>query len=100
LKASKIGITNVDNKSSRVSRWQNAGWVVKFSQTFEDGALPVQIEKRIFDWIREEKALPEFLGPTEMSSLGGHTETFSTAKLPEAEVRLRLLAEITKQYGL
>jgi len=75
LNSRKIGITNTHG--DRLSGFLSDGWKLLFSRTSEDGQLTLAVETSVLSWIRKDLALPPHLGPQEMRSRKGWTETFS-----------------------
>lgn len=71
----KIGVTQIG--STRLHRFEKAGWKILHQVRTEDGYSALKIEKELLDWIREEFDLPIALSPRETSGTGGWTETFS-----------------------
>lgn len=76
LQARKIGITNANRKSDRIARF-GPEWSVVKTFIHDDGELVRELETQLFRWIRKDLELPPYLGPEEMGSAGGHSETFS-----------------------
>lgn len=86
LYARKIGITNVEAKKNRVKGLLKAGWVQIKTFQNEDGQLILDLETEILRWIRRDLGLPAYLGPQEMRSTGGASETFSSEGISNNEV--------------
>ena len=78
LKASKIGITNRDNRHSRIERFRSHGWEVVGEWHGQDGFEILEAETKLFRWIRNDLGLPHYLGREELGSLGGWSETFAS----------------------
>lgn len=76
LAARKVGITNSDNKGDRVASFKSAGWQVVREWPMR-GEAARTVERLVFDWIRRELGLPQFLERKQMGRRGGETETFS-----------------------
>jgi hypothetical protein len=76
LGASKIGITNVGTKASRLKGWERAGWQVVRSLEDDQGFRIWVLEKQMKRWLRLDKQIPSYLGQSEMSQMSGATETF------------------------
>ncbi len=91
LMAWKIGITN-SRGNSRLEKFERSGWHLVFRiQT--RGQVAKAAEKALFQWIRLEVGLPQFLDRASMGSKGGETETFSMVEDLRDEVVERI-----KQY--
>jgi hypothetical protein len=76
LQARKIGITNVNRKSDRIARF-GTDWITINTVSHENGEVVRELETLLFRWIRRDLGIPPYLGPEEMGSAGGHSETFS-----------------------
>ncbi|MEY4989919.1 MAG: hypothetical protein RIS08_145 [Actinomycetota bacterium] len=77
LGARKIGITNLMNTSSRISRFEHHGWEVIHTAQHSSGSVIRELERRILrSWIRDELQMPAHLGKRDMRGIGGETETF------------------------
>lgn len=77
LRARKIGITNIEAREKRLTKFSAQGWDIVFTLEHIVGHNIVLLEKTALRWVRTEIGLPQFLGPEEMSQTGGWTETFS-----------------------
>ncbi len=77
LAARKIGITNIEAKEVRVSKFVSQGWRLIHTVEYITGHEILALEKQALSWLRKTCELPQFLGPEEMSQTGGWTETFS-----------------------
>jgi len=98
LKSRKVGITNVNGQ--RLSGFVSEGWAILFTFSSQDGNLILAVETSVLSWIRKDLGLPHHLGPQEMGSRGGWSETFSMDGPSDAEVIARInstLAELSRE---
>jgi hypothetical protein len=95
--ARKIGITNTG--TDRLKNFQSRGWDVLHSVETSRGAIARELEVALFSWLRQDLELPQFLGPQEMGSRGGWTETFSSEGPSNLEVIGRIDAELARLQG-
>jgi hypothetical protein len=86
-KALKIGIANVVKKKAndRLKRLTNTGWEAVRVWNRSEGKSVEYVEKRLFDWIRNDLKLPQYM-TKELMAFGGETETFSAELITEKEV--------------
>jgi hypothetical protein len=77
LRARKIGITNIEDRAVRLSRFSALGWKQLHIVESDDGAGIRELESFIKKWIRKDLQLPQYLSAEEMGMTGGWTETFS-----------------------
>lgn len=94
LGASKIGITNPERNSDRLSRWQKFGWRVIYSYESESGLMILNLETNILRWIRKDLGFMPFLSPADTAPLGGWSETFSSEAVSQQILRQRIDREI------
>lgn len=94
LRANKIGITNPDRNSNRLTAWQKAGWTVVSTYESDNGLLILNLETNLLRWIRKDLGFPPFLTEGEMKPLGGWSETFSYEALTHDEFMLRFHQEL------
>lgn len=76
LAARKVGITNSENKGDRVASFRSSGWQV-ISEWPMRGDRARVIERLVFDWIRSDLGLTQYLLRKQMGRKGGETETFT-----------------------
>lgn len=88
--ARKIGITNPKSRFDRVEGFKKLGWTVIAVYNDENGAVILDTETSMFEWIRKELGLPQFLGKSEMGRMGGNSETFSGEGISDYEVIQRI----------
>lgn len=76
--ASKVGITNLDNRHSRLEGFAKEGW--ELIQRWDDpnGMIVLETETQILRWLRKDLGLSPFLSAKEVGKLGGWSETFAT----------------------
>jgi hypothetical protein len=84
--ARKVGITNTNIRTDRLNAFGARDWVVIKTWTFTEGNSPQTVERRFFKWLRKDLGTPQFLGPSDMGGLGGHSETFSEEGPSDLEV--------------
>jgi hypothetical protein len=97
LGARKIGITNLLNKSSRISRFEYHGWEVLHTVQHSSGSIIRELERRVLrSWIRDELQMPAHLFKKDMRGIGGETETFSTDGPSNAYVIQRVNTELSR----
>ena len=91
--ARKVGITNSDARTDRLSGFKKLGWIV--IRTFRsDPGLQVQTaEQLFFKWLRKDLGLPAYLGSEDMGIMGGWSETFSIEG-PTNQIVLAKLEEL------
>ncbi len=95
LSARKIGITNLLNKSSRVSRFEYHDWEVVHTVQSDSGSIIRELERRVLrSWIRDELQMPIYLLKKDMRGIGGETETFSMDGPSNALITERINFEI------
>ncbi len=75
--AAKIGITNQQNRHSRLEGFVREGWQIVHVWQDENGLVILEAETQLLRWIRKDLGLPPFLGAAETGRLGGWSETFS-----------------------
>jgi hypothetical protein len=92
LRARKVGITNQNVKTKRLSNFGSNGWEVITTITHDDGLLVKELETLMLRWIRKDLGLPPFLASQDMGTYGGHSETFSDED-PSEEVILNKIHE-------
>lgn len=85
LRASKIGITNVEAKKNRLEAFSKEGWKIVFLTT-NDGYISQALETQMLRWIRKDLQLPPYLGEEEMPRTGGWSETFEADAIEERDV--------------
>lgn len=56
-----------------------------------NGAIARNVESAMLRWLRQDHALPQFLGRTDMGSEGGWTETFSEEGPTDEEVVAQIM---------
>lgn len=95
LKAWKIGITGTDRVYDRLASYQRLGWTV-IVRTSATGRVVMAAEKAMFNWIRKELELPQYLEQDTMGKHGGATETFALVEELKEEILDRLAIEIKK----
>lgn len=88
FRSGKIGITA--KASTRISRFERAGWTLIFQIERETGEVILAAEWQLLEWIRGDLGLMAHLGPQEMPNTGGWTETFSYDGVSAAEVVQRM----------
>ena len=97
LGARKIGITNLLNTSSRVSRFEYHDWQVLLTVQHSSGSVIRELERRILQcWIRDELEMPIQLAKKDMKGIGGETETFSIDGPSNALVIQRVNSELSR----
>jgi len=97
LGARKIGITNMMNRSSRISRFEHHGWEVIHTVQHSSGSVIRELETRVLrTWIRDELQLPSYLRKKDMKGIGGETETFSTDGPSNSSITQRINSELDK----
>jgi hypothetical protein len=77
LRARKIGITNIEDRAVRLSRFSALGWKQLHVVENDNGAGIRELEGFMKKWIRKDLKLPQYLSAEEMGLTGGWTETFS-----------------------
>lgn len=87
LGAHKVGIANVAKlrKSDRIHRHKLQGWQVYKVWNFEDGYKVMQIEAKIFEILRKQMKIPQFLTKGQMKQ-EGETETVGTDSITLLEL--------------
>lgn len=95
LQAFKVGITNLDNKVDRLSRFAKQGWGVIERWESDSGFTILRCETLFFQWLRKDKQIPVFLDNSVVGPTGGASETFSDSILTQAEV----IAKIEELFG-
>ena len=91
LHARKIGITNADIRTKRIKLFVHHGWTVIRIFEFASGSQAQQLEKQMFQWLREELAMPTHLAREDLGKLKGHTETFSSDGISNSEIVNKVL---------
>lgn len=86
LRASKIGVTNVGTKASRLKGWERAGWQIIRTLEDDKGFRIWMLEKQMKRWLRLEKGVASYLGQYEMSQMSGATETFEIGAVSRQEL--------------
>jgi hypothetical protein len=86
LRARKVGITNLEDRAVRLSRFHLQGWKDIMLIQDDSGAKIRELEKLAIKWIRKEKMMPRYLSAEEMGINGGWTETFSIDGVSNREV--------------
>jgi hypothetical protein len=94
LAARKIGITNVGN--GRLEAFAKRGWRQLGIVTRSDGWHVQQVETAMLRWIRLEHALPRHLGPEDMKTTGGWSETFGQEGPTDHEILSRIKDEFVR----
>lgn len=86
LLASKVGITNQQNRHSRLEGFAKEGW--EEIQKWEDpnGLIILEAETQILRWLRKDLGLLPFLSSKEVGKMGGWSETFATDGVLSKEV--------------
>jgi len=77
LNANKIGIGNdkTQKKRDRLHRLMIRGWQPFRKWEFASGSKALEVEKKVFKIIREDRGIPVFLAKSDMPKTGGHKET-------------------------
>ena len=88
--ARKIGITNLESRFDRVQGFKELGWTTVATYNDDNGAIILDTETRIFQWIRKELGLPQYLGKSDMGRMGGNSETFSGEGISDGEVKKKI----------
>ena len=96
LGARKIGITNRDAKTKRISKFVNIGWTLILKREDENGYLIRMVEQNLLRLVREEHNLPQFLDAVSMRGMGGSTETFSCEGVTNEELANQIQFEYEK----
>lgn len=86
LNARKIGVTNIEAKEKRLTKFIANGWDIVFTLDYIVGHNILELEKNALKWIRKDLGLPQYLGPEEMSQTAGWTETFSMDEVTNKQV--------------
>ena len=88
FKSFKVGIANVLKlkKFDRVHRFENQGWELLKIYHYEQGSSARQVEKSVFQVIRNELKIPKFLNKEIMKRHRGETETFSADSISPKKV--------------
>lgn len=86
LRARKIGITNIEAREKRLTKFSANGWDIIFTLEYIVGHNILWLEKSALKWIRNDLGLPQFLGPEDMSQTGGWTETFSSEEVTNSQI--------------
>jgi hypothetical protein len=83
-----VGIANVLKlkKFDRVHRFENQGWELLKIYHYEKGSSARQVEKSVFQVIRNELKIPKFLNKEIMKRHRGETETFSADSISSKKV--------------
>jgi hypothetical protein len=76
--AMKVGITNKNARKDRLAKFRSAGWQIISTIERDDGRKVLELETAMLRWIRKDLGLQVFLGMEEMSTTGGHSETFAS----------------------
>jgi hypothetical protein len=84
LKSRKVGITNLDG--TRRGRFEKAGWETLLEVECAHGDEIQTLEREVLEQIRKVWKLPVHLGPTDIGTTGGWTETFSADAVPDSEI--------------
>ena len=90
LLAFKVGITNSDNKTSRIAKFQSVGWDVIKTWSHDSGRLILDAETVFFQWLRLERQIPRYLQKSDLTVTAGASETFSDSILASQEVITRI----------
>jgi hypothetical protein len=96
LRARKIGITNLG--TTRLKVFRRNGWKQIFVQEHHDGRHVSAVEATVLRWIREDLALPPFVGRAEMRQTMGWSETFSMAGPSDADIIARIESEFANLH--
>jgi len=90
-KAFKVGIANVVKKKAndRLMRLTSSGWEMIKIWKRSEGKSVEFVEKRLFQWIRIELKLPQYM-TRKLMPFAGETETFSAELVSEKEVISRI----------
>jgi len=98
LLAKKVGISNSGNDRSRVAAFEKEGWnVIKIVGPL-DGHIVLELETKLFRWIRNDLGVPAFLGSQQMKKTAGWSETFSSEAISDKDILAKienLLEQIT-----
>lgn len=86
LRARKIGITNIEAREKRLTKFSANGWDIIFTLDYIVGHNILALEKSVLRWIRNDLGLPQFLGPEDLSQTAGWTETFSIEEASNSQV--------------
>jgi hypothetical protein len=96
--AHKIGIANQAKleKSDRLHKHKNHGWLVHKIWHFEEGFSAMQIETKIFDILRNVLKIPTYLLKGQMK-YQGETETINTDTITLLELE-KIIDKVIKGY--
>jgi Zn finger protein HypA/HybF involved in hydrogenase expression len=94
LRAFKVGIAGLT--STRLKLFGDDGWDVLHTDAFDVGVDARTVEKAVHRWWRDDLGLAAWLGPEDMGTRGGFTETICSDELTRYEVIHRLRAEAAR----
>ena len=95
LNAHKIGIGNVKKNMDRLGRFKARGWEPHKVWNFKTGKEALDIESRIFKYIRKVLKLPIYLSYDQMKSTGGHAETVGADSITLLELE-KIIKKVIK----
>jgi hypothetical protein len=87
--AFKVGIGNFKTVHDRIESHKKYGWELLEKYSFEKGSQAFKAEKKILEWIRNEKGLPQHLTNKDFKH-GGATETFSDDSITQLEIKIKM----------
>ncbi len=96
LAARKVGITNMEQRSVRLSGFKANGWIQLLILESEKGENIVSLEREVLKWIRGELALPVKLTSRQIGRQGGWTETFPIDGVSNDVILKRIKLEARK----
>lgn len=94
LSARKVGITNSDERNTRLSGFIKTGWREILTIEDQSGERIQVLERALLGWLRVDLELPVQLTSEQMGRQGGWTETFPSDGISND----RIAEEISKRY--
>lgn len=91
LKARKMGIANLTSK--RLDNFQERGWRTLHKVESSSGLAILELETRMFRWLRKEVGLTVYLEKQDMQRMAGFTETFSLEAVTNTEIIRKIESE-------